>query len=610
MTAAIKPELMRGIPSSVERELTWRDPRFTGSQAFSLRTYVVAMLPLSVGSVIADALPKGAEVPLAWYAAMGALVSVGVVFLVVGAVLSRVFPSQGIARTVSVLAVYAVAEVSRTILVAIALQRNGLDFDMMLHHRVVSGALTGVLVLGVVSIVVNDRARYVSQFEELVSRNHDLERELKFLNDSIDSFVDNLRDTVSQVVDTAFTPIVDRFRIRQSVSDVVEDIVDLSEFVVRPLSIEIQEALPEQTSSLETPPRIRLPKLFDLTTTVKPFQPLAIALVFTLLLTGAALLTMPFPQGVIFLVASIGVTSGVHWLAGKIIAPRLPHWSGLARVAAISTAYAVGPLAVVLSLLAVRGGGMGAGGALVLLYLIVVVEFMSWALAVLPAVRRGHLDILNQQVHTMSDLGQVRSRAEVRLRKEKQRLAAIVHGDIQSTLMATVLKLQMPHVTPDDVDQIIAEARETVAQVLHDAHLPEHRQTLDQVITELTDSWLQLVTITWEVGDGVREEVDSSADLGEILSQVVREATTNAVKHGKADSLIVSLWLDEETGHLVCQAIDNGHQVKERVYRGGGSKLFSAIAHSYDRVREGKHTTLTLNIPLSHIANRLPIRSN
>jgi signal transduction histidine kinase len=609
MTTATKSEAARGLASRVEAELTWRDPRFTGEKAFSLRTYVFAMVPLSVGSVLVDALPKGAEVPLAWYASMGALVTVGLMFFVVGAATNGFFPTEGAARTVAVLAVYASAEVSRTILVAVALSRNGLDFDTMLHHRVVSGAMTGILVLGVVSIVMNDRARYVAQFEELTKRNNELERELKYLNDSIDAFVDDLRDTVSRVVDTAFTPIINRFRTKQSVGDVVEDIVDLSEFVVRPLSAEIQDALPERPATSDAPPRIRLPRHVELVTTVKPFQPLSIALVFALLLGGAALFTMPFPEGVIFLAASIGVTSGVHWIAGKYVGPRLPAWPRGIRVVVISAVYPLGPLAVVMVLLALRGGGMSADRGAALLYLCMVIEFMSWALAVLPAVRRGHLDTLNQQTHIVSDLAQVRSRSEVRLRKEKQRLAAIVHGDIQSTLMATALKLQMPHVTAEDVDRIIAEARVTVSQVLHDAQLPEGGKTLDQVITELTDSWLQMVTITWEVGDGVREEVDRDPNLGETLWQVVREAMTNAVKHGKANSLRVALWLDEETGHLVCQAIDNGQREKGSSRSGGGHRLFSAVADSYERVREGKHTTLTLHIPLQHPAIRRPIRS-
>lgn len=592
-----------------EREVTWREPRFTGKKAFSPSTYLFAMAPLSVGSVIVDALPKGADTPLAWYASMGAMVAAGLVFLLVGIAANRVLPTEGIPRTIAVLAVYAMTEVLRTSLVGIALLRNGLDFDMMMHHRVVSGGLTGMLVLGIVSIVLNDRARYVAQFTELVERNHELERELKYLNDTIGEFVDDLRDTVSQVVDTAFSPIVSGFRTKQSVNEVVEDIVDLSEFVVRPLSTEIHDTLPRPRTVAEAPPRIRLPKLFGLTTTVSPFQPLSTAVVFFLLLAGAAVFTMPFPEGVIFLAASIGVTSGIHWLAVRFIGPHLLEWSGLVRVAVISTAYAIGPLVVVMALLAMRGGGMTTDRFMVVVYLVLVIEFISWALAVLPAVRRGHREILDQQAATMSELAQVRSRAEVKLRKEKQRLAAIVHGDIQSTLMATALKIQMPGNSPDDIDQIISDARETVAQVLQEAHLPEAGKTLDQVMVGLSESWLHIVTITWEAGPGVHVHVDADPDVSEILWQVVREAITNAVKHGKADTVDVSLGLDEENGHLVCRVVDNGQEAKTSSFAGGGSKLFHAVSDSYQRVRDGQRTILTVNIPLSHRTHRLPIRS-
>lgn len=310
-TNVVAPTPLTGAPIAPG---TWREPGYTGSKAFSLVTYAVALLPLSVGSVLTDALRNGAEIPLGWYSAIGAFLFAGLGFLIAGAVVNRLLPEPGVRRTVAVSVVYALTEVMRTTTVGIALQRYGLEFDLMLHHRIVSGGLTGLLVLGVVSIAVNDRANFVAQFQLLADRTRALETELDHFTTKIDAFIHTLRETVRQTVDTAFTPIFDRYRARQSVTDVVNDIVELSENVVRPLSTDIAAALPERIDDTSQPPRIALPRLFHLVTTEKPFEPLGIGVVFFLLLFGASIFMLPFPTGLIFLAVSIALTSATHLL--------------------------------------------------------------------------------------------------------------------------------------------------------------------------------------------------------------------------------------------------------------------------------------------------------
>lgn len=280
------------------------------------------------------------------------------------------------------------------------------------------------------------------------------------------------------------------------------------------------------------------------------------------------------------------------------------------RVVVISGVYLVSPLVVVSALLIIRGDGPSASGVLALVYLALVVEFVSWVLATLPAIRRGHADTLSQLVATTGELAQVRARSEVRLLKEKQRLAAIVHGDIQSTLMATALMLQRPRITPAEVSQLIDEAREKISAVLLHATSVDEPRTLEQVVEGLQQAWEGIVAIKVTIEPSVHEQVAQQADLGETLWQVCREAIANAVKHGKASRISISLRHDSHTGHLVCDVADNGHARDDATYRGGGSRLFSAVADSHQRVGKGQRTILTLHLPLASTSLALPIRSS
>jgi signal transduction histidine kinase len=273
----------------------------------------------------------------------------------------------------------------------------------------------------------------------------------------------------------------------------------------------------------------------------------------------------------------------------------------------IALFYAVGPVTVLLALTAFTERGLGDSAATTIAYVVLVVEFVSWGLAVLPALRQGQRNILHELVATTSELAQVRSRTEVRLRREKQRLATIVHGDIQSTLMATALKLQQKGVTSADVPGIIEHARSVIAATLADMDRSDTATTFDAITAGVNDAWLGLVELTWKTGRGVKNAVNSDGDLAETLWQVLREATTNAVKHGRATKVSIELSVNHGH-HLLCEVSDNGVTRELGSHVGGGSRLFHAVADRVELVRRGNCTTLILSILLQGAHEPTPVR--
>lgn len=589
------------------QRLPWWASSFTHRRAFSPVTVAVALLPVSVGSVLVDGLPMGATPPLAWYAALGSFVVVFVLAVSLGAVVNRALPQPSPGRAVSVLVVYAASEVGRTMLFAWAMARNGLEFDPLLHHRILAGALTGMLLFGLVSRVVNDHSAYVADFVELTTKQRELETELKQLSSNLESFIDTLREFVAQTVDGALSPIIERFHDRKSVRKAIDDIVTLSENVVRPLSHDIYEAFPDSAVQDRRAPRVSVTTLLSLTTTVKPFQPGLIALAFFMLLLSASMFLIPFPEGLVSLLLFTAVTAGIHWVGARYLHPRLPGWSALRRFVTIASVYAAGPLGVLLALTALSEGGLSTGLLMTFVYVVLVVEFVSWGIAVLPALRQGQQSALGDLVATTSELSQVRSRVEVRLRRAKQRLAAVVHGDIQSILMATALKLQQKGITESDVPGIIEHARSTIATTLADATRSEPLTTYDAIKSGVNDAWSGLVELGWKTGRGVKKAVDTDSDLAETLWQVLREATTNAIKHGRATDVRIGLSVIGGE-HLVCEVSDNG-DVRELGTRvGGGSRLFHAVADRVELARRDQQTVLTLAIPLAGANELTPVR--
>jgi signal transduction histidine kinase len=352
---------------------------------------------------------------------------------------------------------------------------------------------------------------------------------------------------------------------------------------------------------------VSLRRLVPLITVTRPFNPQGISLVILMLLLGASIFTIPFPDGVIILVASIGSAALFHHIGLRFVVPRLSAWRGFVRFLVISTTYALGLVLVLGGYVIISAGEFSGEAVVTIVYLTVIVQFVSWALALPPALRAGQAEILGDLVHTTSELGQVRSRAEVRLRREKQQLAAIVHGDIQSTLMAAALKLQQPELVPADVTRIIDTTRDTITTSIRQLRSDSTPRMFKSLRSDLQAAWDGLVVIDWEVHTGVQKAVNSDPELAETLWQVCREAVANAVKHGRASTVAIRMAIVSQPGLLRVEVADNGHAATSASYAGGGSRLFQAVSEHCEIVTVDGSTTLALDIPLQQSVQDTPV---
>lgn len=606
-TTRTNPGHALGSPRSEalpERTLSRVIPRLAGPAAFSPLANTLALLPLSVGSILNEGPGTQESLPLSGYSALGSFVVASLFFLIAGATVDRLLPQPVLARAIIVLAVYGMTELIRTTMFAVILARYGVNIDVITPHRLLGGALTGMAVIGVVAIVLNDRATYVSEYRLLTSRQRELERQLTNLNFSIGAFIDQLRESVRQAVDTALAPIVDESRKRHSVREVVDDIVRVSEDVVRPLSQQVSSALPTDADDLTRarPPRVSLRRMVELTTTVAPFQPRVVSLIIFLLFFSASVFMLEWPEGPILLLSVLTLGFATHWLGQRFVQPRLASWPVATRVVIVSAVYSAGFIAGVYLLLGNRGEGLTVDRFVTLGYLVLIIEFLSWGLATIPALKQGQREILDQTVQTTSELSQVRARAEVRLLREKQRLAATVHGDVQSLLMAAALRLQHPNTSTEMAVEIVKDTRLTIGRILDRARSETPSpESLESLCQRLVEAWLGVVEVTWDVDPVIADFIERDSDLSETLWQVSREAVANAVKHGRAHAVHLTLRVSPDLSHLIFSARDNGacEQRAGRAGHGGGSRLFDAVADSWEREVDAEGVTLWMDLPLS-----------
>ncbi len=199
-----------------------------------------------------------------------------------------------------------------------------------------------------------------------------------------------------------------------------------------------------------------------------------------------------------------------------------------------------------------------------------------------------HLNKVNEQL----ELSIARMRQEIWF--TQQNLAWVLHGPVQSALISASIRLESGAVRD-------AADRAAILSSLHRAYellttagpgVPD----FNDFATELTGLWQGVCTISFNDSDQVMDRVAADPAATYAVIEVVREAVGNAIRHGDATS--VDITINDHTDGLVGLVItDNGSGLSKDATPGIGSDLFDSLAYSWSR--ESSATITTINAVLT-----------
>lgn len=163
----------------------------------------------------------------------------------------------------------------------------------------------------------------------------------------------------------------------------------------------------------------------------------------------------------------------------------------------------------------------------------------------------------------------------------RRKLAQVVHGKVQARLQAASLRLkQADKIT----DELIAAIQEDLnATVLDTAETSLDAQSVESLLSEMTDHWSGICDLTFSFGGGVCTLVNANSTLKAAVVEVVREAVNNAVKHGEADEADINITSSapDSVSIEVRNRIYSKLETAESKTRGYGSQLLDQITDSW-----------------------------
>lgn len=195
-----------------------------------------------------------------------------------------------------------------------------------------------------------------------------------------------------------------------------------------------------------------------------------------------------------------------------------------------------------------------------------------------------------------------RETMDVRQREwiEQDRLAKALHGRVQSTLLASALRLSEAH---DEGDGDRRTLEQTLA-VLSDELLgePTHRSLVDTVI-DLQAVWSGLCHIDADLE--ALAGLDITAPTSIVLQRAMTEITTNAIVHGHASRVAIRV---VRTGsEAVTVDIDADGTFDEAGRPGLGSAMLDELATSWSVTATGSGVTSRVVVPVGSDRSDAPL---
>jgi signal transduction histidine kinase len=106
-------------------------------------------------------------------------------------------------------------------------------------------------------------------------------------------------------------------------------------------------------------------------------------------------------------------------------------------------------------------------------------------------------------------------------------------------------------------------------------------ENFDIVLAQITDVWDGVCEIRFEISDEMRIELRASSSVAVCVLEVIREATSNAIKHGGATEILVSVKPTSRDSLLLVEILNNGKLPDAESEAGYGSQLLSEVTYSW-----------------------------
>lgn len=216
----------------------------------------------------------------------------------------------------------------------------------------------------------------------------------------------------------------------------------------------------------------------------------------------------------------------------------------------------------------------------------VVITLVSFYMQFL---RTQRSDAEREMTKVVSDLAILNSQLRQEVWLNRRRIASILHGSVQSALYASAIRLAKSETLgPDEVLAVQAD----ISAAIKKLESTDGAENFGEVLDQIKAVWDGAVEVELpNIGVEIQAKLEANPVASACAAEVVREAVSNAAKHGKAEHVVIAL---EQTGTnlLGITVTNDGQPLQQEIVSGYGSSILDEVAFSWQLENRGGFTVL------------------
>jgi signal transduction histidine kinase len=179
---------------------------------------------------------------------------------------------------------------------------------------------------------------------------------------------------------------------------------------------------------------------------------------------------------------------------------------------------------------------------------------------------------------------------------QKKQFARKIHGPIQSEVAAAAIRIERSLKTGEVTESgevVLHNLRDRLAKILDDT---KGTSDVRPVLAEIAETWHGLCNIDLDMTLDVEKELKEDPTCVETVLEIAREACSNAIRHGSAENIHLTVEMAESD--LVRLTVRNdGTKVEAGSRRGVGSAYLDDCSYSHELELNPGGAKLTATIP-------------
>ena len=300
--------------------------------------------------------------------------------------------------------------------------------------------------------------------------------------------------------------------------------------------------------------------------------------------------------GTLATVVLVAGIAAVSWIARRLWAHipfSTPVW---ARAAAYTLTTSALALAIAPFTTALTGYSFTA--SLRLISWVLIMNIAAWTVTLVLSVNELLRDTNNRLLESIDELKREVIALSAAHRQLQRGISHVLHGPVQSAITSALLRLQSGGAKLTDAG-ISEELRARISSALDTLSEPSHAITdLRLLLDDLVELWSGAVEIHATCSDDDHDTIHQQPVTAYAVAEIVREACSNAIRHGNANRIDVSIRVSPEDRTAEVIVTNNGAPFEPGAPPGLGSQLLDEVALDWRREHVGQRVQLVARVPM------------